>query len=104
MTRSFTLVIGALLPVDLLHAYLSRGDLLHDLRETADQLAKVLSTKEVAARSVKSRPHDRGGRYRLTNRLNDEQVRELVAAFKAGTTRMELAERYGIGRTSVAKC
>lgn len=40
---------------------------------------------------------------RLTNRLTDEQVQDLIAAFEAGATRIELAKRYGIGRTSVAK-
>jgi len=46
---------------------------------------------------------DGNGRRKLPNRLTDDQVRELVAAFDAGTTHRELAERYGIGRTSVAK-
>ncbi len=58
---------------------------------------------ELPGRSVKSVRHERGGRRRLTSRLADEQVRELVAAFEASATRMELDERYGIGRTSVAK-
>ncbi|MEC3976216.1 helix-turn-helix domain-containing protein [Amycolatopsis sp. H20-H5] len=30
-------------------------------------------------------------------------MRELITAFEAGTTRLELAKRYGIGRSSVAK-
>jgi predicted DNA binding protein len=81
---------------------LNRGDLLHDLRETVRQLAEAVGIDDTPARSVKTIVRERGTR-RLSNRLTDEQVRELVAAFESGSTRMELAERYGIGRTSVAK-
>jgi predicted DNA binding protein len=81
---------------------LNRGDLLHDLRETVRQLRSSLDSDE-PSRSVKTIVRDDGGRRKLSNRLTDDQVRELVAAFEAGTTRLELAERYGIGRTSVAK-
>jgi hypothetical protein len=56
------------------------------------------------SRSVKTIVRDNDGRQKLSNCLTDEQVRELVAVFKAGeATRLELAERFGIGRTSVAK-
>lgn len=89
--------------VDLLRAYLNRGDLLHDLRETARQLAEAVGSEETPGRSVKTITREGGGKRKLSNRLTDDQVRELVAAFEAGTTRMELAKRYGIGRTSVAK-
>ncbi|MGH4016617.1 MAG: hypothetical protein ACRDSL_22330 [Pseudonocardiaceae bacterium] len=54
-------------------------------------------------RSVKTITREGGGKRKLSNRLTDDQVRELVTAFEAGTTRVELAKRYGIGRTSVAK-
>ncbi|MCA1671777.1 MAG: hypothetical protein LC799_06090 [Actinobacteria bacterium] len=89
--------------VDLLHAYLNRGGLLHDLREARRQLSKALSANDVAARSVKTVAREHGGQRRLTKRQSDEQVRELTAAVEAGATRMKLAERYKIGRTSVAK-
>ncbi len=82
---------------------MNRGDLLHDLREARRQLADAPSADDSVSRSVKTIRHERGGRRRLSNRLTDEQVDELVTAFEAGATRMELAERYGIGRTSVAK-
>ena len=77
----------------------------HPMPSTA--MAKVITpvpiTARLAGRSVKTVRRERGGRRRLTSRLADEQVRELVAAFEAGATRMELDERYGIGQTSVAK-
>jgi len=83
-------------------AYLNRRDLLHDLQE-ALRRTKEASANGVPARSVKTVVRQDGGRRRLTFRLTDTQLAELVAAFEAGTTRMELAERYGIGRSSVAK-
>jgi hypothetical protein len=89
--------------VEILSAYLNHGDLLHDLQETVRQLQVALDSDE-PARSVKTIVRDDGGQRKLSNRLTDDQVRELVATFEAGqATRVELAERYGIGRTSVAK-
>jgi predicted DNA binding protein len=82
---------------------LNRGDLLHDLGETTRQLQQARSSDDSATQSVKTITREDGRRRKLSNRLTDEQMRELVAAFEAGTTRMELAERYGIGRSSVAK-
>lgn len=38
---------------------------------------------------------------KLSNRLSNVQVRELVATFETRTTRMELVKRYTIGRTGV---
>jgi hypothetical protein len=88
--------VGALL------GYLNRGGLLYDLQETVRQLRQALSV-DIPPRSVKGKPPCKRSTRRLTHRLTDEQVLELVAAFEAGTaTRLELAERYGIGRTSVA--
>lgn len=86
--------------VEILRAYLNRGDLLHDLQETVRQLAEAVGTDDTPAWSV---TREGGGKRKLSNRLTDEQVRELVAAFEAATTRLELAKRYSIGRTSVAK-
>jgi len=67
------------------------------------QLTEAVGTDDTPTRSVKTITHEAGGKRKLSNRLTDDQVRELVAAFEAGTTRMELARRYGIGRTSVTK-
>lgn len=54
--------------------------------------------------SVETKRHEPGGRRRLSTRLTDELKCELAVAFEAGeATRLELAERYGISRTSVAK-
>lgn len=89
--------------VDVLLSYLNRGELLYDLQETVRQLGQALNAIAPAHSVKASVPRKRSTR-RLTHRLTDDQVRELVAAFEAGeATRLELAERYGIGRTSVAK-
>jgi DNA invertase Pin-like site-specific DNA recombinase len=82
---------------------LNRGDLLHDLRETVRQIRQAVSRGGTPARSVKTITCEGGRKRKLSNRLTTDQVRELVAAFEAGITRMELAKRYCIGRTSVAK-
>jgi DNA invertase Pin-like site-specific DNA recombinase len=89
--------------VEVLLAYLNRGDLLHDLQETARQIRQAISGGDAPARSVKTTTREGGRKRKLFNRITDEQIRELVAAFKAGTARMELAKQYCIGRTSVAK-
>jgi hypothetical protein len=89
--------------VDLLAAYLNRTDLSHDLRETVRQLREA-DACDTPVRSVKTISHDDSGRRKLANRLTAEQVRELVATFETGSaTRLQLAKRYGIGLTSVAK-
>lgn len=67
------------------------------------QIRQAVSGGEVPARSVKTITCEGGRKRKLSHRLTNDQVRELVAAFEAGTTRMELAKQYGIGRTSVAK-
>jgi hypothetical protein len=89
--------------VDVLLAYLNRGDLLHDLQETVQQIRHAVSGGDTPARSVKTITRKGGRKRKLSHRLTTDQVRELVAAFEAGTTRIELAKQYRIGRTSVAK-
>lgn len=68
------------------------------------QLEQALSAGDDARHSVQTTAHRHSTRRPIAYRLTEEQVQELVAAFETGTaTRMELAERYGIGRTIVAK-
>ena len=43
-------------------------------------------------------------RWRVVDRLGDEAVAELMAAFVAGATREVLAERYGVSLSSVKRC
>ena len=40
-------------------------------------------------------------RWRVRDRLSDREVADLVAAFKAGTPKWQLAERYSINLKSV---
>lgn len=85
----------------MLLAYLNRTDLRYDLQEVARQLADA-DGDDTPGRSVKTQAPNT--RRHLGSRLTDDQVRELIATYQAGgITRVQLAERYGIGRTSVAK-
>ncbi|GAA2975220.1 hypothetical protein GCM10010483_19160 [Actinokineospora diospyrosa] len=89
--------------VDLLRGYLNKPDLLSDLQESIRQLALALEADEPGV-SVRARPQRTATRRPVASRLTPQQVAELVASFEAGeATRMQLAERYGIGRSSVAK-
>ena len=89
--------------VDVLLAYLNRGDLVHGLQETVRQIRQAVGGGDTPAQSVKTITRDGGRKRKLSNRLTNDQIRHLVAAFEAGATRMELAKRYRIGRTSLAK-
>jgi DNA invertase Pin-like site-specific DNA recombinase len=44
-----------------------------------------------------------GRQWRVRDRLSEAEVRQLVKAFQAGTTKHELAERYGISLSSVKR-
>lgn len=89
--------------VDLLAGYLNRTDLLYDLREVRRQLDQA-HEQRVSSRSVQTVRHGHGGRRKVTSRLTSDQIQDLIATFEASSaTRQQLAERYGIGLTSVAK-
>lgn len=61
--------------------------------------ADVATTRSVTNANRRGRT-----RRKVTSRLTAEQLQELIATFEAGNaTRQQLAERYGIGLTSVAK-
>lgn len=40
-------------------------------------------------------------KWRIKNRLSEQEIAELIAAFQAGTPKRELATKYGIGWQSV---
>ncbi|GLZ40921.1 hypothetical protein [Actinokineospora sp. NBRC 105648] len=82
--------------------YLNKPDWLVDLREAVRQLHLALERDDprISVKATPRKPQRRSVRLRLTA----EQIGELVAAFEGGeATRLQLAERYGIGRSSVAK-
>jgi hypothetical protein len=88
--------------VALLHAYLNRGDLLHDQDELTRQLNKALEHSEPAARSVSTvAPGFR--QRRLADRLDGAQVQAIISAFEAGTPRWQLAEQHKISIRSVGR-
>jgi hypothetical protein len=89
--------------VDLLMAYSKRPDLALDLGKANDQLARGsaegASSGHQSVRSI-------GGRGRtdlLEDRLSEDEVRQLVAAFTSGTPKWKLAEQYGISLSSVKR-
>jgi hypothetical protein len=96
------LLVKTVLLVDLLQAYLNRGDLLHDLREAAQQVKQADEAPAETNRSVRTAASGFRQR-RLTDRLTDEQVQKIVSAFEAGTPRWRLAEEFGISLSSVGR-
>jgi hypothetical protein len=80
--------------VDLVRHYSNRSDLLTRLAE-ACRLAGDPSSHEHHASdlTVPARPV---GTWQIRDRLADTEVEALIADFLAGTSKRELAERYGI--------
>jgi hypothetical protein len=80
--------------VDLVRHYSNRSDLLTRLAE-ACRLAGEPEAHEqrVTDLTVPARPV---GAWQIRDRLMDAEVEALIADFLAGTSKRELAERYGI--------
>lgn len=80
--------------VSLLVRYSSRPDQLRLLLNVLRRIEQGDQADEPSVRPAEPRP--RG----LTS-LTDEDVRQLMASSRAGTTRRKLVERYGISESSV---
>lgn len=83
--------------VELLGRYSSRPDLLDRLRRV-DELARQHSTTGSEPSCAQLPPP-----FKLSRRLSSETTAELIAAYEAGSTALELAERYSLGKTSVLR-
>lgn len=80
--------------MDLLRGYSNRTDLLIRLREACQQAGEQdFHEVQPADLTVPARPVQT---WRVRDRLTDEEVQTLFADFLAGTSKRELAERYGI--------
>lgn len=89
--------------MDVLATYLNRADMAYDLRQAQAQLVAAEADDSSARLSVKTIPRENGGYRQLRHRLNEDDERSLVEAFNSGTSRDDLAKRYGISRSGVGK-
>jgi len=82
--------------------YLNRSDLADSLLSAVRQLRQEQGQGGGSVDSVRSAPlSDR--RWRVVDRLDKDDIEALVAAFAAGTSKRELAERHGISESSVKR-
>lgn len=88
--------------VDLVTAYSKRHDLLYDLEEALRQLGKAQEDSSTEPQSVRSTGRI-GHKHALQDRLSDEDRRKIVLSYEDGELRRDIAERYGISVSSVAR-
>jgi DNA-directed RNA polymerase specialized sigma24 family protein len=92
--------------VDLLRAYSNHSGLLEDLNRAVRRLEQAATgDRQDWPRSVSSigRVGRVGRVWALSERLSDDQVRAMVTKFRAGTSKQELADEYGISPKSVQR-
>ncbi|MDQ3579274.1 MAG: hypothetical protein M3443_17120 [Actinomycetota bacterium] len=83
-------------------AYANRLDLANKLVKVMQQLRQAQEREVDAPTSVRSTGKS-DHRWRVGDRLSDEDIRTLLGAFAQGTTKRALAERYGISESSVKR-
>jgi FixJ family two-component response regulator len=81
---------------------LNRSDLADSLVSAVRQLHRAKGQDDGSAHSVQLTPLSTR-RWRMVDRLGAADTERLVAAFAAGTSKRELAERYGISESSVKR-
>ncbi|MGH3712175.1 MAG: helix-turn-helix domain-containing protein [Micromonosporaceae bacterium] len=89
--------------MDLLRAYSKRSDLADDLAVVLAKLASAGSDHVPFAPSVRSVNAAASRSASPAARLGADGALGLAAAYDAGTTRSELAARYGISVSTVAR-
>jgi hypothetical protein len=87
--------------VDLMRAYLNRQDLADALVSAVWQLQKAQARTGEPAFSMRSTQSP--SQWRVGDRLSKTDTEQLIAYFAAGTSKRKLAERYGIGESSVKR-
>jgi hypothetical protein len=85
--------------VDLLRAYSKRSDLLFELVSAVERLQVKDARTADAGRSVRSEQAPRV--WRISDRLDEADLRSLVSGYSAGRTARELAEHFKISKSSV---
>src|SRR5579859_4712890 len=80
---------------------------LRQLQLNAQLLRYIQEDRKAGAQSLALSPsalsYHRHRRWRLWNRLSEEDIAEIVQAFKAGTVKHILAERYNINLRSLKR-
>ncbi len=89
--------------MDLLTSYSKRADLLYDLQEALRHLRQA-STEDTppSVSSVRS-PDRKGTVWALADRLSEDDRHKIVLSYEAGELRQDIANRYGISVSSVAR-
>jgi hypothetical protein len=85
--------------VDLLMSYSKRSDLLFELVSAVERLRSTDSLEPEKGGSVRSEQAPRV--WRISDRLSETDIRDLISRYQAGTTSRELAEQFGISQSSV---
>jgi DNA-directed RNA polymerase specialized sigma24 family protein len=91
--------------VDLVRDYSKRQDLLDDLVRSLEQLRKAnASDAQTPPERLSVSSDGRSERvWRLSDRMDETAVQQLVEAFNGGTSKQALAERFGISLSSVKR-
>ena len=87
--------------VDLLTAYSKRLGLLSELVSAVELLRVGDGEEPKRGRSVQSDHVLRV--WRVSDRLDDADLCNLISCYRSGTTARELAERFSISKTSVKR-
>jgi len=73
-----------------------------DLKRARYQLERAIATDDPSERfSRQSDSKNAGHAWKLSDRLSEDDVAAIVAAWKAGTPRRKIAENFGISQASV---
>lgn len=86
--------------VDLLMSYSNRPDLRDELASVVSRLEGDESDHSTTVSQSVANRHTPQSR-RLSDRLDEAAIQELVESFKAGMPKHKLAVQYGIGLSSV---
>jgi hypothetical protein len=85
--------------VELLREYSNMTDTLKLIRTLRSHLdVPTPSGAAVTTRSTRS-----GHRHRLSQRLGDDVLDQIVEGYRAGQTSRQLADQFGVGKTAVLR-
>lgn len=87
--------------MDLLIAYSKRLDLLSELVGAVERVRVEDGERPETGRSVRSGQAPRV--WRVSDRLDEADLCNLVSGYRAGTTARELAEQFNISKSSVKR-
>ena len=89
--------------VDLVRAYSKRPDLCEELVRTIRNLDRALSASALSGPASVCSTGRSPRNWRVSDRVSDSEASMIVLAFSRGTSKRELAERYGISESSVKR-